>query len=190
MRDMFLNILIIVPTLLLCVLLCRKRNSFFNVTEIIREHFSIFKECKGQYITFLFLPSIIAIGLAGKLNLNDDIINKINVIISILIAMFFSILAIVATDGSLDCDKKKYTNQNNIKLLNQTFNSVMFEIINCIFILIFTTLYSSISVIPYLNKIMSFLVYFLLIITLVNIFMILKRLKTLFDNNIDSNKTL
>lgn len=184
MKDIFLNILIIVPAFLLCVLLCRKRNSFFNVTEIIKDHFSIFSECKGQYITFLFLPSIIAIGLTGKHNLNDDIINTINVIISILAAMFFSILAIIATDRSLDSDKEKQTNRNNIILLKQTFNSVMLEIINCVFILIFTTLYNSISNIPYLNRIISFLVYFLLIITLVNIFMILKRLKTIFDNNI------
>ncbi len=180
-----LNILILLPTVLLCILLCRNNNSFFNIAEIIKDHFSIFSECKGQYITFVFLPLLISFGLVGEYSLNDNIISTINVVISILTAMFFSILAILATDRSIDSDKRKQKNRDRIILLKQTFNSVMFEIINCIFILIFNILYNSIKYICYVNKIISFTVYFLLIVTLVNIFMLIKRIKKIFDNNIE-----
>ena len=167
---------IVIPLLIMIASTFRKYNNYLDVRRIIKEQYKILKNNKSTLIIIYILPIIIAIGIARIKTIDVEIINNVNVVVSILIAMFFSVMSII-----INFENGK--SENYKKTLKDTNNTIMFEILLSVFLLICTFIYMFIEKIE--NVIIlffiSFVIYYLSIVVLINIFMIMKRMHILYD---------
>lgn len=167
---------IVLPLFIIVGSSFRKYNNFLDIRKIIFKQLSMFKENRLNFIIIYILPIFIAVGITRIRNIDIGIINNINVVLSILIAMFFSIFSII-----INFDNKS----KNYKLvLEESINTIMFEIVLCVVLLIFTFIYMFIENV---NNIIilcgiSFIIYYLSIIVLINICIVIKRMYILYEN--------
>lgn len=167
---------IIIPLLIMIISSLKKYNNYLDVRKIIREQYNIFKNNKSALVIIYFLPIIISIGIARVKTIDVEIINNVNVVLSILVAMFFSIMSIII-------NFKNEKSENYKKTLEETNNTIMFEILLSVFLLICTFIYMFIEEIEN-EKILltiSFIIYYLSIIVLINVFILMKRMCILYD---------
>lgn len=155
----------------------KRNNNFFDFKAIVIQQFAIFKNCKGQIFVFYIVPLILAIGVVKIKLVDKDIINNINIVLSIFISMLFAMLSIV--NGYEKKNRELYA-----KLLDETNNTIIFEIILCIIILLlsFAVLFidNFANSIPLL--ITSLILYYLMFTIILHVFIIIKRMKNLYDN--------
>lgn len=154
-----------------------KYNNFLNINSIITEHLSELWKNKIQFVSIFFAPILISYSLAVNRTIDESLLSSLNVILSILTAMFFSILGVL-------CTIKEKTQDNEYKILiEQTFNSTVFEILLCLLLLLisFTVLFVNIFERNIFIVVSSGIIYYLTIIMIVNILMIIKRMKILFE---------
>ncbi len=154
----------------------RKNNNFFNIRKIFIDQLEIFSEAKGQIFVFYGTPLLMAFGLANYKLLDDVIVGNIVVVLSIFVSMLFAILSILSAFKKED--------QRYMQVLKETFNTVIFEAILCIFALMlsFSVLFIGIMKSVYLSYFFSLFIYYLIFTILLNIFIVMKRMKSLFDN--------
>lgn len=166
------------------------RKTYLNCSNIIKKHLECFKNSKGKYsVVSLFLyfmvPYFVSASLVQIRTIDDDVINIVTIIISILTSMLFTMLTLILDmrkrimqDESYDANKAGVS----AKLLKETYYSIMFEILISIVILImcfveiFSKKYSFFS---------SIIIYYLTFTLLMNLFMVLKRIFSVIDNDIE-----
>lgn len=154
----------------------KKNNNFFDIRRIVIEHFEMFSNAKGQIVVFYGTPLLLAIAVLKNNCINKDIIDNIVIMLSIIIAMLFAMLSILNSYQNKDSEY--------VKVLEETYNTILFQCIICVLTLIisfsqyFVDNYDSELVL----KIVSFLLYYMIFVLIMNIFIILKRMKALFDN--------
>ena len=181
--------LFLVPTLLWFFSAFRKNNNFFDVRNVFKQHFLIFKKNKFQIIIYYVLPILVALGIVKEKLIDKDIINNLNLVLSIFISMFFAMLSILCSlppkedSGSPpkeDGDRKR---QVYNQLLKETCNTILFECIICILLLVisFITLFVGNFDFGWVTFLLSLLIYYLMIVAIMDIFIIIKRIQCLFD---------
>lgn len=166
---------------------------YINCFDIVIKHISCFKKANGKIsliaiFMYFGVPLLIAVALIKIKCIDEDSINIITIIISILTSMFFTLLTLV-----LDMQKKvkndnSYTNNEaaiSQILLREVYYSVMFEILISVIILLFCfiNLFSLIF-----SKIESFIIYYLTFIVITNLLMILKRIFRVIENDMDKKE--
>lgn len=162
--------------------LLKKRNNFLDLRDIFCGHLAIFKKSKYQIFIFFIIPVIMSVGLACLYKIDSTIIDNLNIIFSIFISMFFAIISVLTA-----------FNQNKtssfIVVLKQTYNSVIFEIVLSIFTLILSIIYKLILnlVCEMVRFVYSIVIYSFVIIILLNMIVVIKRLKRLFDENLNTS---
>lgn len=168
--------LFIISAMIIFFNFVRKNNNFFDVRGIFKEQFKIFINAKGQLFVFYGVPFLMSFGLVNYKLLNLYIVGNTIVVISIIMSMLFCILSILST-----FEKK---NTHYITVLNETFNTVIFELILCIIILIllFTVLFVEKIESNFISYFISLSIYYFIFTVLLNTFIIIKRIKILFDN--------
>ena len=190
------DILFFVGIILILVALLQKNSNFLDVRKIMRQHLSIFSKSPLQVVSIFVAPLLIAIAAAATHPLTVEIVNNLNVVLSILISMFFAMLSILASlslkstdqskveDVTLIRDAKKYNN-----VLKQTNNAILFESILAILLLIvsFSQLFIGSFAPTWKLKIISAFVYYLTLVLVLNIFVVIKRIKALLDSRGESN---
>jgi len=123
--------LIIIAFFIIIVSICSRRQNFFNIREIIREHIALFDRCRSQYIVFYGAPLLLSIGLAIIYDSTALFYDSISVIISIILSMLLAVLAIITS-----FDYSNYTNENTrsniLNVVKETTNAIMFEMIICV----------------------------------------------------------
>ena len=125
--------LIMISIILIFVSIIKKENSFFNMHKIVKEHFSLFKNCRLQYIVFYGYPLLLAIGISMIYTARSVLYNNLCVIISIILSMLFAVLAIIT---NFNYDKNKDTSSRIIDVVKETTNAVIFSALLCVFLLI------------------------------------------------------
>lgn len=185
------DILFFLGILLILVALLQKNSNFLDVRKIIRQHLSIFSKSPLQVVAIFGAPFLIAITAAATHPLTAEIVNNLNVVLSILISMFFALLSILASLNFKSTDQNKVNDITLVraaekynKVLKQTNNAILFESILAILLLIvsFSQLFIG-NFAPTLKlKIISAFVYYLTLILLLNIFVVIKRTKELIDS--------
>ena len=162
-------ILFIVGTVVLIFSFSLKMSNFLDVRSIFLEHFSVFKGNPLQLVSIFIVPVLFSIGILNNLNIN----------LSILIAMFFSTLSILCAFADKDNKNSKYK-----QLLKETFNATIFEALVCLLLLFisFVTLFIGEFKQSLYLQIISGSIYYLAIVAVLNILVIIKRLKVLFEN--------
>lgn len=171
-------ILFIIGFVILYLCLSVKHSNFLDIRKIFIQHFCIFKRNPLQLIGIFFAPILLAIGLVGIKCIDENILSNLNIILSILTAMFLSILSILCSFN------KERKNKNYEQLLKETFNTSIFEIILCLLLLFisFIILFIGDFRESVALKISSGVIYYLTMITILNILVVIKRIKVLFDN--------
>ena len=176
-------IFFIIAAIFLFIGITSKNNNFFDVRKIFKQHFEVLNGNKFQIILFYITPLLLAMGIVKLKVIDKDIINNMNIVISIFISMFFAMLSILCSfqlNESHEESTKKLYNQ----LLKETFNSILFESCLCIILLSLTIveLFIDSFALNWHIFIASTIIYYLLLVIVFNIFIILKRIKKLFDN--------
>lgn len=155
-----------------------KYSNFLDIRAIVVQHLNIFKGNLIQLVGIFIAPIFISIGLIQIKCIDKDIIGNLNIILSLLISMFLSFLSILCSFN------RKVENANYKQLLKETYNTTIFEIILCLLLLFisFIVLFIGDFEETIKLKITSGVIYYLTMIMILNILVVIKRIKILFDN--------
>lgn len=169
------------------------RLKYLDFLMIVKKHYECFKNEDQKYnlaalLIYTATPVLLAIALAWMKDVNSETVNIITIIISILTAMLFTLLALIVDMRQKIRSSQSYSATEaslSSKLLRETYYSVMFEILIsiCILIMSFVCIFSD----SY-SKIESFLLYWLTFTLFVNLFIILKRIFNVIDREMNSKE--
>lgn len=164
--------------------------TYINCLDIIRNHVLCFKMDNGRISKmsiFLYfgIPLLLSIALVRIKGVDEDTINIITIIVSILTSMFFTLLTLILDMRSKIEHNPNYTDTEAMvskKVLEETYYSIMFEILVSVALLIlcFLDIFSS-----KFSLIESLLMYYMMFILLTNLFMILKRIFKVINNDLN-----
>lgn len=163
---------------------------YINCFDIIKKHIQCFRKKNGNISKMAILlyfgtPLLLAVAVEQIRVIDDSAINIITVIVSILTSMFFTLLTLILDMREKVKNSTKYDASKaaiSSKILKETYYSIMFEILVSIVILIlcFIELFSkTFSILE------SFVIYYLTFVMLVNLFMILKRIFRVIDEDLE-----
>lgn len=182
-------ILSVISTMLIAVLLFKKKEPFFNFREILKDHFSLFAKCKSQYVVFYFLPLLLSVGLTLLFTVNSSFFSHLGVVLSIILSMMLALLAILC-----DYDFSKFMDdnqRNNAETsVKQTINAIMFCCIIGIILLLEGFIVIAMSGKTYdwfpfdltiCKIIVSACSYYLLIIVFLNLLLIIKNISKIIE---------
>lgn len=184
---------IIVITICLCLLLIIVlKNPYINCLRIIKMHAQCFRCSNGRYsknsiFIYFIMPLVMATIFAYVRIIDDDVINILTVIISILTSMFFTVITLILDMRKRvisDCSYNANDASVVAKILKETYYTIMFEILVSILILImcFITLFGKMYCV--LN---SITIYYLTFLLLFNLFIVLKRIFNVVDKDMNVN---
>lgn len=136
----------------------------------------MFTSAKGQLVVFYIVPLILAYAITKNKYIDKSIVDNIIIMLSIIISMLFAMLSIISGYSK--------TNAKYVKVLDETNNSIMFQSVLCVITLVIS--FAQFFVDDYNNdiivKIVSFVLYYLIFVIILNTFIILKRMKSLYNN--------
>lgn len=177
-------ILIIIAIIPVLFSFHNEHKSFFNIKTVIKEHLKIFKDCKSQYLIFYGSPLLLSVGLAFIYDAQDNFYDNLSVIISIILSMLFAVLAILTnydfSEKSDDDQNRTTTHEKVLKIVNETTDSIMFETMICVFLLIYGMIVVIVrDVMPLnviVNKILTGISCFLFTVLLLDLLIVVKRM--------------
>lgn len=182
---------IIISTFIVIIYMFQKNNNFIDIKRIVSNHFKIFDKSVWQILFFTIVPILFSIGFLIEQRLNDTILNCLSVIFSILLAMFFSILAVLLSIQSNFNQKNTQKNMynNTLLVIEQCTDTVIYEILLSIVILFLLFLFVVFekSMATWVKYVSTFFVYTFSNSVILNIFILIKRLKSIFDKVSDVN---
>lgn len=182
----------------------RKNNNFIDVRKTLTNHVAIFKNknnkwLKGQLLFFFGLPCTLAIATTIIKPIDDSFLNLILLIITIFISMFFAMLSIIISfkdrENQTKNEKLKDSKEQvqNKKLIKQTCDSLIFENFICVIIILISLIYNLfpkavLNFLPdycigHLISIANFIIYYLLYCLLLNLFIVVKRIRILIHSD-------
>ena len=185
------GILICISVILTVTALLQKNSNFLDVRSIISTHLRVFSGSPFQCVVIFGVPLLLAIAALNEQILSKDIVDTLNIVLSILISMFFAMLSILSALNFKTINKSEKEDllavskiERYNSLLKETFNAVMFECILCILVLAasFTLLFINDFSASWQLTFLSGVIYYLSLVIVFNIFVIIKRLKVLFDH--------
>ena len=162
--------------------------SYISVSEIVKNHLNCFRNKKDKILIipvfdYLIVPFFMGAATTLIKEVNNNTINVITVIISILTAMLFTMLTMVIDmKAKIKKDPEYFSTEAQIskKALLETYYTIMFEILVSVILLIlcffncFTNEY---------GKVQSFFIYSLTYMIIINLLMIIKRIFRVIDTN-------
>jgi len=178
--EIILKILSIIGIIVLLISLNFKISNFLNIKNIFKDYFKTFNGNYLQLIAIYIMTLFICLNIALKKQVTKDALESINLIITVFTSMFFAITSILC---SIDFSKKK---EKYKLIVEETFNSTLFEIICCIILLLisFITIFRNSYIRTWELILLSAMIYYFMIIITLNILLILKRIKMIFEKNI------
>ena len=176
--------LIIIAFLIIIVSICSRRQNFFNIREIIREHIALFDRCRSQYIVFYGAPLLLSVGLALIYNPTTIFYDSISVIISIILSMLLAVLAIITS-----FDYSNYTNENTrsniLNVVKETTNAILFETIICVLLLLYgmvvVVVQDVVTINAIVNRVLTGVTVFLFSVLILDLLIVVKRISRIID---------
>lgn len=175
--------------LILCRIIFHK--NYLDCFSIILKHIECFKNKKGRIsaisiFLYFIIPFFMAFAILQIRNIDDKVINLLTIIISVLTSMFFTLLTLILDMRSKVKKNKEYNASDaslSLKLLKETYYSIMFEILLSVIVLVlcFVELFSK-----QFNWICGLLIYYLSFVILTNLFMVLKRIFKVINQDIEN----
>lgn len=174
------------PSTLFCVaviilglyVICARTN-FLSISRVLSDYRQVFRDAPKHIWIFWGVPAILAVSLVQVALVNDEVAESLLVFLSILIAAFFSILAILVSQQGFTDTTMQYK-----KVLKESTTIVLVEIVLCVFALIITLSAAILGeqIPEWLQYTISGIDYYLIFVMLLNMLITIKRLKALIDN--------
>ena len=129
-------IFVILSLICIFVSLIQKKNSFFNIRKVVKDHLHIFKSCPYQYVIFYVFPLFFATGLALIYQAGDAFYSELSVVIGILLSILMAILSVISGyDFSNIKDEGQKKKANDV--LTETINAIVFNSLLCVFMMLY-----------------------------------------------------
>lgn len=181
-------ILICSSLLIIIVCLLRKKEYYFNLREVIRNHLSLFDDCKCQYVVFYVLPLILAIGLAMIYEAGDDFYTELSVVMGIILSMLFAILSILS--GHDYSSVKDELERKKVKeVVEETLYAIVFTSLLCVFLLLYGMIMIVVNDIAINIQIISFILpcmtYYVFAVIVMNLLLIVKHMSRIIEFNLN-----
>lgn len=175
-----------------------RKNTKVNIKDIIKSHISTLKNydtqkmSKKDICTFFVIPAIVSICLTFKNTIPNNGIGIILTAFSIFAGLLFNLLILIMDIGrrvkkqskekNVDAKKQKLTEA----LIKETYCNVAFSIVVSLFVIVISLVF----VVGLSNIIFKFIIssvlYWLIITFIMTLFMILKRVFRLLDNEMNN----
>lgn len=170
------KILLPIGIILVVFYLIQRNNNFIRIKGIFKQYISIFEKSFFQISFFFGVPIFFALSFVQLSETEQSTFDTMYVVVSILITMFFSVLTMLTGDNSNRSETYK-------KVLNETINCILFEIVVSILILVYGFVFQMLLMqIPdILVDICASIFYYMIFFMLLNMFIIVKRFKMLND---------
>lgn len=163
--------------------------NYLSVSEIIKNHINCFRSSTTHkimaipIIEYFFIPFVLGGSAAIIKDLDETIINIVTIIVSILTAMFFTLLSVVIEmKAKIKENPNYYRTEAEIskRSLVETYYTIMFEILISIFLLILCLFFSFTKK---FGIVQSFFIYSLTFLLIINLLMIIKRIFRVIDTD-------
>lgn len=129
-------IFVILSFICIFLSLIRKKDSFFNIRKVVKNHLSVFKSCPYQYVIFYVFPLFLAIGLALIYQAGQSFYSELSVVIGIILSILMAILSIISGyDFSNVKDEGQRKRANDV--LTETINAIVFNSLLCVFMMLY-----------------------------------------------------
>lgn len=154
-----------------------------NISEIVCNHYKIFKNDIYQLITFILIPFLLSISVVMDGNyLTSDRLNDINIILSIFMAMFFCLLGLTTSSSANNTEKeneKESEKKLRKELSKQLFDTLLFQCYIGIILFSMSFFYQIVYGQNELTILFNILYNYLLISLFMNSFIVIKRIEKL-----------
>lgn len=164
---------------------------YMNISRIIKNNISNFQYDNDKIpiivlISYFFMPLALSWSCINIKVINNEIVGNITVMLSIITAMLFTLLPMLMELRYKMNDRLKDNPlklRESKKLVTETVDSIIFEVLIAVILLIlsFTLTFPGMN-----NKLVSFIVYYLLFMFLMNLMIVLKRFYILFKDGINN----
>lgn len=189
--------IIFVALALICIFgsLIRKKDSFFNIRKVIKDHLHVFKSCPYQYVIFYVFPLFFAIGLSLIYQAGDTFYSELSVVIGILLSILMAILSIISGYDFTNI-KNEGQRQNANDVLKETINAVVFDSILCVFMMLYALSMIIIDGVDFswmkinvsiLKPVVSGVAYYIFTVILLTLFLIVKHMSNMASCNRKNN---
>lgn len=166
---------------------------YMNCFNIINNHIKIFTNTKTKKIlivpftTHMIIPILIAVSINRIKVIDDDMINIVTVILSILTSMLFTLLVMVIDmknkADARSADELNYSILAMKIVIKETYYSIMFEILVAVLLLVISFIYMFTQISSY---VVSLIIYYLTFLLMFNLFIVLKRIFNLIDVDLNN----
>ena len=162
---------------------------YISVSDIIKNHMKCFKNSKNRkilivpFINYIVLPFLMGAATMQVKMVDNDDINIITIIISVLTAMLFTMLTMVIDmKGKIKNNPEYYSTEGKIseKALLETYYTIMFEIVISIVLLVICF---AVNFMEKFDFFKSFFIYSLTYLLIINLLMVIKRIFKVIDND-------
>ena len=191
LKTLFFPLILFSICILLTILaLTQKNSNFMDVRRIIKNHFHVFRGSSLQCVVLFVVPLLLAVAAVQIRPVDESIINNLNVVLAILISMFFAMLSILSSFPARlnkcgeEMQQGSIANKAYDKTLGETFNSILFECILSSLVLIcsFSILFFGFFERCIFLDCVSIILYYLFFVLISNVFVIIKRIMALFEH--------
>ena len=189
-------VLIAVSLLSISIGLFHKKEDFFNLRDIVKNHFTIFKNSRMNYVVFYVLPALFAAGLSLLYSAATEFYTELSVILGILLSVLLTILSILSNyDFSTVTDVQQKENAKEV--VEQTINAITFSALLCIFLLLynlaliivrsydFSWITWDLSII---KAIISAIAYYVFAVICLNLLLVVKQMSKIIQFNLNVKK--
>ena len=168
-----------VAAVILIAYMLHTGTNFLNIGRVFSDYKKIFSDAPMHIWIFWGVPALLALSLVRVALVSGTVAESILVFLSILIAAFFAILAILVSQQGFTDTTAQYK-----VVLKESSTIVLVEIVLCVFALIITLAATILSnhIPEWLQYVISGVDYYLTFVMLLNLLITIKRLKALIDN--------
>lgn len=170
-----------VSVMLLIIGAMRKNNNYMDIKSIFVQEYKLLKNEKFNIVIFYVVPILLAIGIVQISTITGNVVENINIVITILLTVIFAVLGILW--GS--ADQLKGDNKT-VKVIKETINTVMFISVLNIFALIlaFALLFVNLENPSIVLIFLSGVEYTLIFMAILHLFIVIKRMKKLIEQKL------
>lgn len=178
---------IVISLLLIIFSIFKKENTFFNALQIVKDHFSLFNKSFRQILIFYIYPLLLAIGVTIVYDATDELFDNFLIILSIVISMLFSILAII-TNFNYNNNIEKTTKDRIIQVVQESCNSILYSCLICVFLIIYCIILICLNDMSFyaglFGKILNGIAYYLFVVLILNLLLVMKRISKIINTKI------
>lgn len=188
--------LVVSSLLLIAICLFHKREAFFNLRNIVKKHFELFKNSRINYVVFYFLPGLFAVGLAMLYSAAIEFYTELSVILGIILSVLLTILSILSNyDFSTVADEVQ--KKKGRKVVEDTINAITFSTLLCIFLLLYNLVLIILRTcdlswvtwdLSFLKAAVSAVAYYLFAVICLNLLLIVKQMSKIIQFNLNVKK--